>query len=303
MQLLQVCSANKIQVWTIYIIIWYYYDIDFFKKWYFIVGWLPGCRWVRLQSFRDWWMLSAYKSLSPSLSMRPARSQRTYHLLKSHFLLRWVKLHWGYFDVYLSPLSPLPVHIQLPPQLLNQDMTYPPPPHAPSSISSSAFHSSLDDLSSLELPHSCSNGSDDQLESLLVSAPHMWLCDGSLLCLLEPRHPDNLSAFQVLLWVSINRSAFQVPAISKHCSIVISNREGSAKQNIANTTLLLFLHDWVCSPVQWSIITVYLTRFTTIAWCTALQIQQSFITYHSNQIWSNTDLLSIDMCSVTIQYC
>lgn len=77
-------------------------------------------------------------------------------------------------------------------------MTYP-PPHG-SSISSSAsasaaFHS-LDDLSSLELPHSCSNGSDDQLESLLVSAPHLWLCDGHLLYLLEPRHPDNLVAFQ-----------------------------------------------------------------------------------------------------------
>ena len=97
-----------------------------------------------------------------------------------------------------SPLSLFPEHFQLPPQLLNQDMTYPPPPsHGPLSISSSAFHSSLDELSSLELPHSCSNGSDDQLESLLVSAPHMWLCDGSLLCLLEPRHPDNLSAFQV----------------------------------------------------------------------------------------------------------
>ena len=175
---------------------------------------LIGCRWVRLQSFRDWWMPWACKSLNPNLSMRPARSQKICHLLKSHFLLRWVKLHWGCFDISppppslslspsfsLLPSLPVHVHIQLPPQLLNQDMTYPPPPHAPSSISSSAFHSSLDDLSSLELPHSCSNGNDDQLESLLVSAPHMWLCDGSLLCLLEPRNPDNLSAFQVLLWV------------------------------------------------------------------------------------------------------
>ena len=73
-------------------------------------------------------------------------------------------------------------------------MTYP-PQHGPS-ISSSAFHS-LDDLSSLELPHSCSNGGqEDQLESLLISAPHLWLCDGSLLYLLEPRHQDNLVAFQ-----------------------------------------------------------------------------------------------------------
>ena len=176
---------------------------------------LVGCRWVRPQWFRDWWTLSACKSLSPSLSMSPAKSQRTCQLLRSPFLLRWVRfsvfmrlLLTFLFSVSISlslslslhslpyPLYSSPKYFQLPPQLLNQDMTYP-PPHAPS-ISSSAFHSSLDDLSSLELPHSCSNGSDDQLESLLVSAPHMWLCDGSLLCLLEPRHPDNLSAFQVL---------------------------------------------------------------------------------------------------------
>ncbi len=194
-QLFQVCKANKIQVWTMILI--------FFKKWYFTIHWLVGCRWVHLQSSRDWWMLSACKSLSPSLSTRPARSQRTCHLLKSHFLLRY---EWGFLTLLWSlplSLSLLPLHIQLPSQLLNQDMTYPPPPHAPSSISSSAFHSSLDDLSSLELPHSCSNGSDDQLESLLVSAPHLWLCDGSLLCLLEPRHPDNLSAFQVLLYEQV----------------------------------------------------------------------------------------------------
>lgn len=73
-------------------------------------------------------------------------------------------------------------------------MTYP-SQHGSSISTSSAFHS-LDDLSSLELPHSCSNGGEDQLESLLVSAPHLWLCDGSLLYLLEPRHQDNLVAFQ-----------------------------------------------------------------------------------------------------------
>ena len=60
--------------------------------------------------------------------------------------------------------------------------------------STAAFHS-IDDHSSKGLPHSSSNGNDDKLKSLLVSAPHIWVCYGHLLYLLESRHPDNLVAF------------------------------------------------------------------------------------------------------------
>ena len=49
---------------------------------------------------------------------------------------------------------------------------------------------------SLELPHSCSNGSEEELIHTFVEAPHTWLCDGELLCLLDPFHPANMAAFQ-----------------------------------------------------------------------------------------------------------
>jgi len=54
----------------------------------------------------------------------------------------------------------------------------------------------LEDISSLELPHSCSNGNEDQLEATQIRAPHKWLCDETLLCLLDPRHEENITAFQ-----------------------------------------------------------------------------------------------------------
>ena len=47
-----------------------------------------------------------------------------------------------------------------------------------------------------QLPHSCSNGTDDHQELRPVTAPHMWLCNRTLLCLLDPVHQDNLSTFQ-----------------------------------------------------------------------------------------------------------
>ena len=47
-----------------------------------------------------------------------------------------------------------------------------------------------------QLPHSCSNGTDDHQELRPVTAPHMWLCNRSLLCLLDPIHQDNLGTFQ-----------------------------------------------------------------------------------------------------------
>jgi len=54
----------------------------------------------------------------------------------------------------------------------------------------------FEDISSLELPHSCSNGNEDQLEATQIRAPHKWLCDETLLCLLDPRHEENITAFQ-----------------------------------------------------------------------------------------------------------
>ena len=54
----------------------------------------------------------------------------------------------------------------------------------------------LEDMSSLELPHSCSNGSEEQCEGTPIRAPHRWLCDDTLLCLLDPRHEDNITVFQ-----------------------------------------------------------------------------------------------------------
>lgn len=32
---------------------------------------------------------------------------------------------------------------------------------------------------------------------LIVQAPHIWLCDGEILCLLDAEHSNNISAFQV----------------------------------------------------------------------------------------------------------
>ena len=54
----------------------------------------------------------------------------------------------------------------------------------------------LEDMSSLELPHSCSNGSEEQCEATSIRAPHRWLCDDTLLCLLDPRHEENITVFQ-----------------------------------------------------------------------------------------------------------
>ena len=54
----------------------------------------------------------------------------------------------------------------------------------------------LEDMSSLELPHSCSNGSEEQCEATSIRAPHRLLCDDTLLCLLDPRHEENITVFQ-----------------------------------------------------------------------------------------------------------
>ena len=48
----------------------------------------------------------------------------------------------------------------------------------------------------IELPHSCSNGNDDLPEAESFTCPHQWLCDGTLLCLLDAKHNENITAFQ-----------------------------------------------------------------------------------------------------------
>lgn len=66
----------------------------------------------------------------------------------------------------------------------------------------------------LELPHSCSNGTDEEL--LLpppVEAPHLWLCDGDILCLLDPTHVANVAAFQ---WSWRHRRPVLVADVNKH---------------------------------------------------------------------------------------
>ena len=34
------------------------------------------------------------------------------------------------------------------------------------------------------------------MANTLIDAPHLLLCDGELLCLLDPSHPGNMAAFQ-----------------------------------------------------------------------------------------------------------
>eukprot|EP00731_Ephydatia_muelleri_P021270 Em0013g997a len=48
----------------------------------------------------------------------------------------------------------------------------------------------------LELPHSCTNGGEVPYDITSVKAPHLWLSNSTLLCLLDPIHHDNLSIFQ-----------------------------------------------------------------------------------------------------------
>ncbi|XP_019850041.1 PREDICTED: uncharacterized protein LOC100639981 [Amphimedon queenslandica] len=70
----------------------------------------------------------------------------------------------------------------------------------PSSSSSPAASSSLDRPSVLEpileLPHSCSNDTDDFSLPPKIDAPHLWLCDGDILYLLDATHLSNITAFQ-----------------------------------------------------------------------------------------------------------
>ena len=51
-------------------------------------------------------------------------------------------------------------------------------------------------IPSLELPHSCSNGSEEEMPHIPIDAPHLALCAGDILCLLDPSHPGNMAAFQ-----------------------------------------------------------------------------------------------------------
>lgn len=55
----------------------------------------------------------------------------------------------------------------------------------------------------IELPHSCSNGDCDDISAAVVAPlaaaappPQQWLCDGTLLCLLDSKHSENITAFQ-----------------------------------------------------------------------------------------------------------
>ena len=48
----------------------------------------------------------------------------------------------------------------------------------------------------MELPHSCSNGHEECMDSPSLTCPHQWLCDGTLLCLLDAKHSENITAFQ-----------------------------------------------------------------------------------------------------------
>lgn len=52
------------------------------------------------------------------------------------------------------------------------------------------------DMNSIELPHSCSNENEEFSEPTPIACPHQWLCDGTLLCLLDARHSENITAFQ-----------------------------------------------------------------------------------------------------------
>ena len=87
------------------------------------------------------------------------------------------------------PYTSLPSFPQLPPQHLESRYLLQQPSQQPS-------YPSINDMSTLELPHSCSNGNDDQFEIPPINAPHTWLCDDTLLCLLDVRHEQNMPAFQ-----------------------------------------------------------------------------------------------------------
>ena len=49
---------------------------------------------------------------------------------------------------------------------------------------------------SIELPHSCSNGNEELSDPPPMMCPHQWLCDGTLLYLLDAKHSENITAFQ-----------------------------------------------------------------------------------------------------------
>ncbi len=67
---------------------------------------------------------------------------------------------------------------QLPPQLVSID--------SPNSHLSSSF----------SISRSFSYSVPPLQPSVPILTSHTWLCNGCLLCLLDPTHPDNLTAFQ-----------------------------------------------------------------------------------------------------------
>ena len=62
----------------------------------------------------------------------------------------------------------------------------------PSSLPSSR-HSSPHESSPMDITHFYSNGRD---EPFPLTIPHLWLCEGTLLYLLDPSLEDNMPAFQ-----------------------------------------------------------------------------------------------------------